>query len=234
MQAGDALVSGVPWHRRETAAYRALVRAVEDEFPGLYFEERRDQLVLAGEFQVVEDGKVLDRYEIEIDVPRGGPMAGMPVVREVGGRVPHSDDRHNPGGVTCLMVPDEFWYRHPNGLDLIEFLRGPVLGYFIGQSIVERGGKWPYGERAHGVRGIIEFYGALVGTTNPVRVHAFLTMAAAKKVRAHWRCPCGSGRRIDACHRRVVQHLRDHLPRQRLHVAADWVTLLLPVYNARR
>ena len=219
---------GVPWHRRETVAYRALVRAIEDEFPGLYFEERGDQLVLAGEFQVVEDGKVLDRYEIEIDVPRGGPTADMPVVREVGGRIPHSADRHNPGGATCLMVPDEFWYRNPNGLGLVEFLRGPVLGYFIGQSIVERGGAWPYGERAHGVPGIVEFYGALVGSTDPVCVHGLLVMASAKKVRAHWLCPCGSRRRAQSCHGHRVRHLRDRLPRRVLRVAAEVVRRLVP------
>lgn len=213
-------MSGVPWHRREPEAYRQLVRAVEDQFPDLYFEERDDQLFLVGEFQVSDGDVVLDRYEIEVELPRAGPMAGIPIVREVGGRIPHTADRHNPEGVACLGVPDEFWYRHPEGIGLIAFLRGPVRGYFTGQSIVERGGAWPYGERAHGIAGIIEFYAPLVGSHHPARVHAFLEMAAAKKVRAHWRCPCGSGRPVHRCHRRALTHLRQRLPRRVLNTTA--------------
>jgi hypothetical protein len=219
----------LPWHRREPEAFRRLAHDVDVEFPGLYFEDRGGTLIVAGEFLVSEGGRVLDRYQIEVEVPRDGPATGLPVVREVGGRIPRTPDHHvNPDGSACLAVPDEFWYRNPDGLDLLAFLRGSVLNYFIGQSIVAAGGVWPHGERAHGDAGLLEFYASVVGTNDPARVHAFVTMASAKKVRAHWPCPCGSGRRVLACHGGRVHHLRSRLSRRLLRAAAASIGRLVP------
>lgn len=224
----------LPWHRRDPAAYRRLVRDVEGAFPGLFFEERGERVVVAGEFVVANEGRVLDRYEIEVELPSDGPTTGIPVVREVGGRIPRTPDRHvNSDGSACLMVPDEFWYRNPDGLDLISFLRGPVLHYFISQSIVEHGETWPAGERAHGIAGVLQFYASLLGTDNPGRIAAFLRMAAAKKMRAHWPCPCGSGRRATCCHGERIEHLRNRLPRNTIRMAEVSVRGLLPTLTRR-
>jgi hypothetical protein len=117
-----------------------------------------------------------------------------------------------PDGRACLFVPDEYHYRHPEGMDLIEFLRGPVLGFFVGQSLVEHGQSWPYGARAHYAPGISEFYAEVIGSDDPEVIRRYLEVLAAGELRGHWDCPCGSGKRIRHCHRASLEVLRARIP----------------------
>lgn len=208
-------MSGKPWHKADPAAFAGLQDLLEQEFPDLQLAERGEQIVLTGEYLITEKGRVLDRYQIEVLVPRAGPRSDIPEVREIGGRIPWRADHHVfKGGRACLFVPDEFWYHHPNGMDLVEFLKGPVLGFFVGQSLIERGQPWPYGERSHGGKGVDEFYRTVVGTDRPACIKAYLEMLTVKKVRHGWKCPCGSNRKIGECHLRLVRDLRERIPRR--------------------
>ena len=228
------MASGPPWQRRDPDAFAQLVRDVGREFPTLHFEDRGGLLVLAGEIQVCDAGRVLDLYEIEVEIPHGGPAEGLPVVREVGGKIPRTPDRHvNPDGTACLAVPDDLWYRHPQGFGLLEFLRGPVYGYYVGQSVVANGDPWPFGERAHGAAGVVEFYAPLFRTANPLLAHRLLTQAVAKKMRTHRRCPCGSGRPLRWCHYGILARLRHRLPRSVRRAAASAVATMLPRATTR-
>ena len=193
---------------------KRLANRLEREFPGLHLVEHDGQLVVSGEFAIADEGRVLDLFEIELVLPAEGPRAGLPVVREVGGRVPPTPERHvNWDGTACVGVPDEFWYRHPEGIDVPEFLRGPVRNYFLGQSLVEAGQPWPFGERAHGFAGIVEFYAPLLGTSDPTRVRAFLRLLAQEALQDEMACPCESGQPVGECHRAVVLELRARIPR---------------------
>lgn len=40
----------------------------------------------------------------------------------------------------------------------------PLHNYFLGQSIVEACGAWPFGEHRHGLNGVIDFYEERVRT----------------------------------------------------------------------
>jgi len=54
------------------------------------------------------EGQVLDRYSVELQLARNHP-AGLPVVRETGGRIPRHIDRHllAADGTACVLLPDE-------------------------------------------------------------------------------------------------------------------------------
>jgi hypothetical protein len=73
--------------------------------------------------------------------------------------------------------------------------------------------RWPFGERSHGALGVVEFYAPLVGSRDPRVVKQFVEMIIAKKIRSTWRCPCGSGHRLWACHGDVVRKLRSRIKR---------------------
>ena len=47
------------------------------------------------------------------------------------------------------------------------FLSGPVRKFFIGQSLVEQGKPWAFGERDHGIKGLYQAYGELIGNSDP-------------------------------------------------------------------
>lgn len=184
------------------------------KFPDLQMVERDDQLVLTGVYPLIDNGRVVDRYHIEVLVPAGGPRDGIPVVKETAERIPWTPERHmNGDGSACLFVPEDFWYEHPQGMDLLSFLKGPVLAFFVSQSLIERGEPWPYGARPHGNEGIVDFYAAFLGTSDPARIKACLKMIIDKKLKGHRHCPCGSGRPLRDCHVSVLQRLRSRIPR---------------------
>ena len=201
------------WHKRDPQSYADLRDRIEVEFPELLFQERGGRVVVSGIYPISDSqGRAIDLYRIEIIFPPDGPRSGIPVVRETGGRIPWISDRHiEKNGNACLCVPDEFWYENPDGMDLVDFLRGLVKSFFTGQSLVEAGKSWPQGERSHGAAGIVEFYSGIVGTADPERIMAYLEVLAAPKLRGHWDCPCGNGGRIRNCHLPMLTELRKHV-----------------------
>ena len=190
-----------------------LQERLQVDFPELHLVERDETMIVAGTFPLVDGQKVVDRFMIELALPRTYPK-GVPELREVGGRIPRVADRHVEGdGKACAFLPDEYCYKHPNGMDLIDFLKGPVLGFLVGQSLAERGQPWPQGERAHGTDGITAFYTEVVGSSDPATIQRYLEALAAKQVRGHWPCPCGSGKRLRECHQERVLKIRERIPR---------------------
>lgn len=204
----------VPWHLRDRREFERLLPTLEVEFPYLHVGVRDSHTVLTGDLPLVLDGHVVDSFSIEVMIPPEGSRHAVPVVRELAGRVPWIADRHvYPDGRACLFVEAEYWWKHPDGLDLVEFLRGPVTSYFVGQMSYEQEKRWPFGDRSHGAAGVVEFYEPLVGSRDPWVIKRFLEMTVAKKVRTTWRCPCGSGDRVRDCHGAVVRMLRGRIKR---------------------
>ncbi len=204
-----------PWHLANPEAFAELRERIGWEYPSLHFHERDGQLILAGTYQITDGDRVLDHYQIEVVIPYGGPHADIPVVRETGGRIPRNDpEYHMSNGTACLFVPEDFWYHHPNGMDLLAFLNGPVRAFFVSQSLVQRGDQWPYGTRPHGNEGIADFYGEFLGTTDPDRIKACAKLLIARKLPGHKLCPCGSGRPVRNCHLSTLQQLRTRVPRR--------------------
>jgi hypothetical protein len=207
-------VTRKPWHEIDAAEFARVRPLLDADFPYLHVTTRDGYTVLSGDFPLVLDGRVVDSFQIEVVVPPAGPRASVPVVREIGGRILYIADRHMyRDGTACLFVEAEFWFRHPDGVDLIEFLRGPVTSYFIAQFAYEQGHGWPFGQRSHGAQGVIEFYGSILGTHDPRIVRQFVEVIASKKVRSTWPCPCGSGRKIAACHGNQIRTLRERIKR---------------------
>jgi hypothetical protein len=207
-------VKRIPWHVVNAEEFKAVLLALETEFPYLHLGVRDSSTVLIGDLPLVLDGRVVESFAIEVVIPQEGMRHGIPVVREVGGRIPWIADRHvYPDGRACLFIEAEYWFKHPSGMDLVAFLRAPVMSYFIGQAFYEQEQRWPFGERSHGALGVVEFYSPLIGSREPRMIKRLIEMVVAKKMRSTWRCPCGSGRRLRGCHGDVVRKLRQRIKR---------------------
>jgi hypothetical protein len=158
-----------------------------------------------------------DTYRLRIDVPTSFPE-DVPVVFEVGGRIPRNDpDAHvNPDGSLCLGAPIR--------LALIAKARPSVLAFFD-QCIVpalynaahrERfGGRVPLGELAHGSAGELDDYVDLFGVRTYQQAVEALRLAGVKRRSANKQpCPCGCGRRLGVCRTNErVRFVRDTLGR---------------------
>lgn len=73
------------WQRDDPALYEREKADVEAHFPELRFVVQNDLVYVRGSFAVMFEGQVLDRYSVELQLPRNHPN-GLPVVRETGGR----------------------------------------------------------------------------------------------------------------------------------------------------
>lgn len=202
------------WHQEDPDALKRLTEDLGRHFPTLRLTKLDDWFLVEGLFPVLHEGVEVDRFKVRVAISPTFPR-DPPMVFEIGGRVPQVLDRHviPSSGLCCLFYRDEFLLRHPEGMPFIEFLEGPVRDYFIGQISVENGKGWPFGERAHGPAGGVEFYEELFGVKGKEIVLGFLFCVSLAEVRGHHPCPCGAGRRLRQCHMKRVLELRSLLPR---------------------
>lgn len=116
------------------------------------------------------DGHVIkDSFEIKIRIPFGYPEI-LPLMFEVGGRTQAiiekykmTDPRDLHINITnwnsaCLCVRQEEKRKFPPGSTLVTFIDNLVVPYLYGLSFYDSHKKWPWGERAHGALGVLEFY----------------------------------------------------------------------------
>jgi hypothetical protein len=205
---------GRPWYDKDPARYEAIRREVENTYPDLHFVRRDRSVLLVGQYPLFEGDLVVDRYKIEVELPTESEM-GLPVVREVGNRIPRAAERHmDPDGKACIVLPDAFWYDNPVGMSLMDFLSGPVRSYFATQSLIEMGKPdvWGAGEWGHGADGIVEFYESVLGTRDRHVIWEYLKLLKHGVVKGHWSCPCGSGDKLRKCHLELVRDLQARIP----------------------
>lgn len=202
------------WQRNDPALYEKEKAEVEARFPELHFAVENDIVFVRGSFPVMFEGQVLDRYSVEMQLARSHP-AGLPIVRETGGRIPCDIDRHIlSNGTACVLIPDERWRLWPAGSPLLKYLTGPLHSFFLAQTMVEEGRPWPFGQWAHGAKGIFQFYRELLKTSDLRTMMTYLDYLAAKKVKGHWPCPCRTGKKLRDCHFDQVKDLRDKISRK--------------------
>lgn len=200
------------WHEQNPELYACTRAAVESAYPALHFELRDRIVFVAGSFPISDGAGIVDAFDIEIKLPPRFPKQ-FPIVKEVAGRIPWSLDRHMlKDGVACLFVQEDWWVAHPAGFTLEEFLDGPIRTYFVGQSMVELGMEWPFGERSHGIKGILECYQELTCSGTLEVASRFLALLAQKRFDGRQECPCGSGRMMRHCHLSVLLELRSKIP----------------------
>jgi len=200
-----------PWHRRDPAYFERERKQVEQNYPDLRFRIAGEQVLVEGEFPLIVEGKVRDRYQVEITLAKDHSKS-LPVVREPGGRIPRSPDRHmNADGTACVLLADERWKSWPVGAPLLQFLSGPLHDYFVCQSVVEAGDPWPMPQLPHGAAGVRLYYREILGTEDEGVMVGYLSCLAAAQLKGHWDCPCRSGKRLRDCHLKAVLDLREKI-----------------------
>lgn len=200
-----------PWHEVEPNVTSELRVELGKKYPDLRLTIDGEIGHLVGSFPIVHEGVELDRFEIKVRVPAEFPRE-LPTVYEVGGRIPHDVDWHTfKAGNLCVIVPEE-WFLNQNYRSLIAYLEGPLRNYFVNHALAEAGHVRPMGERRHGSRGLYDAYGDMVGTTDTLAIIRYLRFCASPKIKAHWKCPCGSGKRVEICHLAHVLSLRKQIP----------------------
>ena len=146
-------------------------------------------------------------YEVRVVLDPDFPNV-EPQVFELGGSVPKG--RHVNGDGSCCLGVWEEWLITSSELGVEAFFKGPFRDYFLSQAHFEAHQEWPFGERSHGLPGIVEGYASILGIAPELRrVVSYLRgLARPTWARGRWPCPCGSGRRVKSCHRDELTKLR--------------------------
>lgn len=192
--------------------------AIAFDQPNLQATPEGADIHVHGSYLLFENGSVskpagpITQFDITMVFVPGFPHR-EPKVFEVGGRIPRCADRHiNPDGDCCVTVW-EHWLASADDHSFASFVNGPVHEYFLGQYWCERTGKWPFGERAHGLRGLEEAYADALGIPNKKKdVIYHLRLLSKDWPKGHWLCPCGSGKRLRYCHRGEMMALHERIP----------------------
>ena len=197
------------------AEVQNLQRALETKYSDLTVSCTGTKIYIRGAFPVLHEDKVLDRYQIEIEWSDSD--IEVPLLRETAGRIPWIADSHmSQGGLACAFVPEEWLLLPREERTVIHYLDGPARNYFLWQSLHERGQAPPWKDRSHGVPGLLEAYGDMVGMEGESGIRCCLEYLSKEQVKGHWPCPCGSGERIRHCHLAHIRELQSKIPR---HIA---------------
>jgi hypothetical protein len=199
-----------PWYEVNPGLLTELQREVSQVYPQLHFQQKHGSMLLCGSFPLVDGDREIDRYLIEIEFPPHYPK-GVPAVYEIGGRIPRTVDRHvyPINGMACLNLPVQISQVFPQGMNLLDFLKGPVQSYFVSQCQCEITGKWPTEQWGHGDDGYFEYYSGVLGISDRTVVQRFRELIRQKEIKGHQDCPCGSGKRLRDCHGNKVRRLHD-------------------------
>jgi hypothetical protein len=189
---------------------------MDAKYPDLTASYMETSIFIRGTFPVQHEGKTLDRYQIEVEWSDDGSKT--PALRETGGRIPWVADRHmSIGGYACLFVPEDWLIQPQQERTVLSYLDGPVRNYFLWQSLFEQGKSPPWYDRPHGLPGLIEAYGNMVGFREESSIRRCLEYLSRHDFKGHWKCPCGSGMRIRECnHLEQMRKVKGKVPR---HIA---------------
>lgn len=176
-------------------------------YPGMAIEPTPGNItVLKGQFSFnaqPENGlPIADSFELEITIPETFPRK-LPLVKEVGGRIPHKADWHvyESSGALCLGSPLRLLKNLARQPDLTGFSKLCLLPYLYGISYKQKHkDEFPFGELKHGTSGAIADYEQLLGLASGEQVRKALVLLGLPKRMANKKsCPHGCGLRLGRC-----------------------------------
>lgn len=183
---------------------------INDYFTELsYREDEQGLCEIIGSLGLKDDtGALIDSYSIKM-VPGEGYPYRFPKVFETGGRLPINIDWHIfPDGHCCIKTVSEEIFLCKKGLTLHWFIKEQVIPYFFNQKHRELHGYF-LRERSHGMRGDLEFFKEHFNTQDENLVLIFLLEVQKKKeLKSNAKCMCGSDRKFEKCHRRIIRSTR--------------------------
>ena len=197
--------------KRKELALEEVKAAIAFDQPKLHARKDDRTIHVEGSYLVFESNVVaapggpITAFDLRMELPVHSPCF-EPKVFETGGRIPREPDRHiNPDGDCCITVW-EHWLATAADQSIAGYINGPLHEYFLGQFWFEKTGRWPFGERAHGTAGLEQAYAEVLRVANNRRQLLYhLRLLSQDWPKGHWRCPCGSGKRLRYCHRNELE-----------------------------
>lgn len=206
------------------------------KYPSLHFVNQNNPLMISGTFPLIHKAntKELDRYWIEIEIPNNYPT-DIPILREIGGRIPRIKDRHiEKDGKACLFLEEEINKYFPKNATLLQFIENPVFDFLFGQTYFELTekkygkGKWIFEEWSHGAEGIYDFYSQLLNTEDKQKIKKFVYFLSIGKLDLNKICFCGSNKILGQCHKTLLfltkQNIKPQVAKKSFEALSIFIT----------
>lgn len=203
------------WYKTDPRFFEEFKQLIQVRYPSLFLSIEDSRVTLTGMLFLRDvDGYEIDNYRVKIVCLENYPKV-EPIVYELGGRIPKIADRHFYPAETnaCLFLSDERYKYYNESTTIGDFIQQIVEPFFLSQSHYELTGKWLFGDRRHGVYGIIDFYQEVLNSNDLSEIMRFLYALAGDKVKGHWNCFCGSKRKMRNCHFDLVKEFRNNIPK---------------------
>lgn len=151
--------------------------------------------------------RLAEDFDLQLVVPGDYP-ASLPTVRETSGVIDPGYEHLYLNGTFCLGVRGELLLAQLENPSLVALLDGPIRSYLYSYLFRKRYGNYPFGDRAHGVRGILRYYEELFGEADFPTIMKLLGAVCFENYRGHLPCPCGSGLIARKCHGETILKLK--------------------------
>lgn len=151
--------------------------------------------------------RLAEDFELQLTIPADYPES-LPKVREMSDIIAPSYEHLFVDCSFCLGVQGELLIAQLKDPSLVRLYDGPVRSYLYSYLFHKRYGRYPFGDRAHGTKGILQFYSELFDEPSLIKTWKLLLSAAAEEYRGHLPCPCGSGIVGRKCHGDAILHLK--------------------------
>lgn len=147
------------------------------------------------------EGVKRGEFNVVINIPLNYPF-GFPVLKEVGGGIPRTMDRHiNEDGTCCVAVLQETIVRANKGIQVTAYVNEYVIPFLANQIYFKEYGNWCNGDYKHGNEGILQYYIELLEAKNSNEVLNILGYALNNiRLGRNDQCFCGSKKKFKACH----------------------------------
>ena len=195
------------WHIQNPKLLENIKTSLLEHFPDLKVFIENEVVFIRGDLSLPES---VDKFSIEIEFKDDYPDS-VPVVKEIGGRIPHGERHTFTNGNCCLFVREEKWKHYPKGTKLIDFINNVVIPYFLAQTYFEITGQWLWGERGHGIYGILEFYEEELKTNDIKLIVRFIEYLAKPTLKKYRICYCGSMKKLQNCHYQTLKIYRERI-----------------------
>lgn len=137
-------------------------------------------------------------YAVKVVVPLG--TEDLPYVIDAGNAIDSQYPHRYRDGKLCLETDASIKVRFVGGMTLRGWMSEFVESYYFSYEFYQRYGEFPFGERSHGLVGIIQTYSDFFHEPDVIKTIRIMASIVSSKYRGHQPCPCGSGKKLRSCH----------------------------------
>lgn len=185
-------------------------KSLSDFYPNLHFKLGNAGIKLSGNLTfcaTFNNTVITDIYKVRILLLENYPKS-PPTCKELDNRIPR-EYHTNPDDTLCLGTELEVYRNFIKNRTIIGFIDKLLIPFLYRFSYIQKFNAEPFPDRAHGLKGIIEFYTQELKCNDFDAVVNFLTLLSKKKIRGHHKCPFGSGKQLRDCHIQKVIELAE-------------------------